>query len=636
MCGIVALVAAPGERFLRADLDAMGACLHHRGPDAAGTHTWSAPEHGTTPERFVVGLAHTRLTILDLSHGSDQPMARADGAVTMTFNGEIYNYVELRRELQSLGHAFTTSGDTEVLLNAYLEWGTGCLERLVGMYAFALHDTRSNTVLAARDAFGIKPLYLAQSAAGLAMASEIKSLRRLPGVGTSVDSSVLLRYLRFGVAQHEQQSIFSDIHELEAGSHVLIDVATGERTHRRHYVPRVQPIPASDISMHEAADRLRGLFQRSISLHSRSDVAVGTALSGGLDSSSIVCAVRELLGQGVPIHAFTYAATGSPVNEIEWSRLAAERAGATLHSTSPDATQVIADLDDVVGAWDEPLAGTSVYAQYSVFRLAHEHGIKVLLDGQGADELLGGYDRYLAARIASHVRKGHWRRAASLVKTARTRGMSRPGTAVLAMDYLAPQPVQDLLRPVVGRGLVPPWVDSSWFAARGARLAPVHHTAAREVLRDQLLRDLTENSVPNLLRYEDRNSMHWSVESRVPFLVPELAEFCLSLPEEYLVDEDGTSKAVLRRAVQGLVPDAIIERRDKIGFEPPSSTWFQALGQERRKAMLDDARSVLPFLDTDRVQSFWEAAGRDNRAGETAWRLIFLTRWATQRSIEFR
>ncbi len=634
MCGIAALAADPGQRFHHDDLEEMLACLHHRGPDATGTHTWTEPHERVSSHCFVVGLAHTRLSILDLTHDSDQPMTLSEGDVALTFNGEIYNYVELREELHREGHTFTTAGDTEVLLKAYLHWGVGCLQRLVGMYAFVIHDARSRTVVAARDPFGIKPLYVVRTPVGTAFASELKALRRLGGVGRSVDPAVLLRYLRFGIAQHRQQSIYSDIREVEAGGYVTLDLTTGARVDRRHYDVRVDPIPTTALSATEAAGEFRTRFQRSVVLHSRSDVAVGTALSGGLDSSSIVCAVREHVGPGAALHAFTYAATDSPVNEIEWSRLAAERAGATLHVASPDAADVVAELDELVGAWDEPVAGVTVYAQYRVFRMAHEQGLKVLLDGQGADEILGGYDRYLAARVASHVRNHRWREAAALLGTAPRRALSRSRTAVEAMDYLSSESVQGLLRPLVGRSLVPRWVDARWFADKGARLPPVHHTKARDVLRDQLVSDLTENSVPNLLRYEDRNSMAWSVESRVPFLVPDLAEFCLSLPEGYLVDTSGTSKAVLRHAMRGTVPDAILDRRDKIGFEAPSSSWFRALGEERQLALLREAADALPFLKAGHVQQLWDAAGDDRRAGETAWRLIFLTRWAIQKSVE--
>ena len=289
----------------------------------------------------------------------------------------------------------------------------------------------------------------------------------------------------------------------------------------------------------------------------------------------------------------------------------------------------------MVGAWDEPINGTSVYAQYCIFKAARAEGIKVLLDGQGADELLGGYDRYFGARVASLVRQGRWASATRLVRVAHSRGISLPGTAAMTADFMAPPRLQNVLRPLIGRDLVLAWLDGSWFTQDIAGLSPVHHTRSRHVLRDQLTADLTRNSVPFLLRNEDRNSMIWSVESRVPFLVPDVAEFCISLPEEYLIGPDGTSKAVFRRAMADIVPQPILDRRDKIGFEAPSVRWFSLLGDDERGKYYRQALETLPFLAPAGVADLWRSAQADPRSAEAAWRIIFLTKWAASKSVDF-
>jgi asparagine synthase (glutamine-hydrolysing) len=609
----------------------MRRCLHHRGPDASGIYRW--PPSDASSNDFVVGLAHTRLAILDISHGSDQPMTDAESSVSLTFNGEIYNYVELRRDLTQAGHSFATTGDTEVLLRAYLEWGTACLPKLVGMYAFVIHDPRSRTVVAARDPFGIKPLYISESSAGVALASELKAFRHLETVSHAVNRDMLLRYLRFASGKTGNQTIFDGVHEVAAGSHITIDTETLEVRSGEHYAFQPQGLTTRDLSFEEAASELR--FLRSVELHSRSDVSVGSALSGGLDSSSIVCGLRQVEGPTPTIDAFCYTAVDSPLDESAWAEQAARGSDARLHLVAPSDESFVADIDDLVGAWDEPVPGTSVYAQYCIFRAAHAEGIKVLLDGQGADELLGGYDRYVGARMASLLRQRQWVAAARLARVARTRGISVPGAAAMTADFMLPPRLQRLLRPLVGRPLVPAWLDGHWFGGGRDGLAPVHYTRSRHVVRDQLTADLTRNSVPFLLRNEDHNSMIWSVESRVPFLIPDVAEFCVSLPEQYLIDPDGSSKAVFRRAMADIVPRAILDRRDKIGFEAPSVRWFTLLGEEARSKYYRQALEAMPFLTPDGVSQLWLQAQVDPWSAEAAWRLIFLTKWASSKSIDF-
>lgn len=555
--------------------------------------------------------------------------------VSLVFNGEIYNYVELRSELAGLGYRFTSTGDTEVLLMAYLEWGPGCVEHLTGMYAFLVLDLNRKILFAARDPFGIKPLYYSRTTRGLAFGSEIKALRRLPNVGISANSTSVLRYLRFGIAEQGAETMFPDIQQLEPGHCLTLELDSLDLHVYPHYELRASEVSTSDVSFPAAADKLRELFLESLTLHYRSDVPVGVALSGGIDSSSIVCGLREIAGASPEIECFTYVARNSPLNEEPWARIVATAAGGTLHTTSPQNTDLLRDLPALVRSSDEPIFGTSFYAQYEVFKTARSAGVGVLLDGQGADEILGGYERYLSARVATLLRQGDLRHAGAVVMGARRRGKPLRSVVMQTLGYLAPPRLQPPLRRLTGHALIPSWVKSEWFTLRQSELGLFHSAKAREVLRDQLINDLQFASVPNLLRYEDRNSMAWSVESRVPFLVPSIVEFCLSMPEKYLVDDTGQSKSIFRKAMRGLVPDVVLDRQDKIGFAPPADDWMRASSEYVKDQLRTTVIDRLPFIDEDQVRELGSKALNAGGSSNEVWRLIFLSQWAREHDITF-
>lgn len=286
MCGIVGVVAAQGECFERGELVDMQQLLLHRGPDGSGIQTWTWGSD-KDQSRIRLGLAHTRLAILDLTEAAQQPMSDSSAELTLVFNGEIYNYIELRAQLVGCGHKFTSTGDTEVLLAAYREWGTDCFQKLKGMYGVIIVDQRSGELVAARDPFGIKPLYFCELRRGWAFASEIKALRRLPEVRARANAASVLRYLRFGSSDMGTDTMFADVHQIAPGQAIRLDLDTLESRLIRHYKLPRRVLSTSDISFTQASDQLRELFLESLSLHYRSDVAVGSALSGGIDSSSI-------------------------------------------------------------------------------------------------------------------------------------------------------------------------------------------------------------------------------------------------------------------------------------------------------------------------------------------------------------
>lgn len=627
MCGVGAVVARGFASVSESSLRQVQKALTHRGPDGCGLYLDQA-----TPGSARYGLAHTRLAVLDLSEAAAQPMNHAEG-IHLSYNGEIYNFLELADELRGLGHLFVSHGDTEVLLAAYREWGIGCLDRLVGMFSFVLVDERTDTLLAARDPFGIKPLYYSNNDLHWVFASEIKAVRAVLPSRRRADMESVLRYLRFGSTDGSDSTMFEDIKQLPAGHYLTARLQDPQPKVKRYFDLKIDPLSAASLSFEEAADHLRDLLETSVALHLRSDVTVGAALSGGLDSSSIVSLIPRVAGNA-DLHCFTYAAAGTSLDESGWASIVARQAGAELHLTAPGSEDLMARMVEVTRSMDEPLPSTSTFAQYCVFELARKVGVKVLLDGQGADELLAGYDRYVAARVASLVRAGRFGPALNLARHASARGIRVGRTLTAATEYFVPDWSETWARHVVRRPLLPQVVDPDAVAGYTVRRSSAHSRRTRDRLRDRLYADLTADTLPALLRYEDRNSMAWSIESRVPFLTPAIASFCLSLPESYLVSADGVSKAVLRKAMRGVVPDTVIDRTDKIGFAPPAQDWMRQRPAFARSE-LERAAERLPFIAKDRLLSETRGTRRVRTPVEQLWRVIFLSTWTSECDVSY-
>jgi asparagine synthase (glutamine-hydrolysing) len=623
MCGIAGFVGHPvGGASAAIPLRS----LAHRGPDDSGwvAHSSKGP--------FPVLLLHRRLSILDLSAAGHQPMASADGRHTIVFNGEIYNYRELRDELQQIGSVFRTQTDTEVLLQAYIQWGPACLRRLIGMFAFAVLDERRRTLFLARDFFGMKPLYYVKSAQGFAFASEIKALLDWLPLKRTVQPQRLFEYLRFGQTDHGADTLWGEIRQVPAAHSLAVPLDHPERGDPVRYwnLPTEAPL---DLSFDEAAQHVRDKFLQNIRLHLRSDVPVGAALSGGVDSSSIVAGMR-LVAPQAELHAFSFIADDPAVCEEKWVDLVGTHAGAIVHKVRANSDDLLVDFDHLIYTQDEPFGSTSMYAQYCVFRHAREHGIKVMLDGQGADEMLAGYHLFVPARLGSLLRQGRWMEACRFAR----RASQLPGMRGYMRLWLQ---AGRLLLPsigtrMIGRWLMPDWLNARWFQDRGVAMAPTSNARQRDMMREELRQMVSATSLPMLLRYEDRNSMASSIESRLPFLTPDFADFLLRLPEEYILGRDGTSKSVFRQAMRGIVPDAILDRRDKIGFATPEQTWLKTLRPWVDETLASEQARRIEALNLPAMQRDWNAvlAGHA-RFDFRIWRWVNLIRWADRFNVDF-
>ena len=623
MCGIAGSWtrhgrAEDGDR-LRAGLDA----IRHRGPDDRGEYVWHDP---SGDGRVDLGLV--RLAILDITPAGHQPMTLPGGRYTISFNGEITNYIEIRDELTALGETFVSDGDTEVLLKAWARWGPATLERLEGFWDFAVLDTEGRTITLARDPYGIKPLFYTADDDRVAFCSELAGLLPMATPRPRLDWQTAIDYLQWGAYDHTERTFYDGVRQLRPGHLLVLDLDTGRLGEpRRYWWPSVQTTYQG--SYESAVETVRELFADSVRRNLRSDVPLGIALSGGLDSSAIAGATRAL-EPDMPIQTFSYIAPGFARSEHEWVALVAQATGAVSHTVAAGPGDLERDLDDLIRSQGEPFGGTSIYAQYRVFRLAKERGITVTLDGQGGDELFGGYFGYIAQRLQSLIETGRLGEASRFAGAPRDLpGWYRPLMPFEAMAQFFPT----RLRYRVWRPLTSPLIDRGILHERGIDLGyprlPIESERGVR-MKSHLRAVLGGLGLPQLLRHGDRNSMRFSIESRVPFLDRRLTEFLFSLPESWLVGPDGTTKRILRDAMRGWVPQAVIERRDKVGFETPEDDWQARIG-----AQPISAEHPIAFLRDGDGTLTGGLSESENRLGRRShWRLINLRRWVELEGVD--
>ena len=576
MCGFVALV---NGKHKNVNITEVLNTIQHRGPDDHGWFEWDKGHvqrgRNTKVLSGEVILGHVRLSIIDLTDAGWQPMSSPDGKYHLVFNGEIYNYRELRTELERCGHVFNSHTDTEVLLASLIEWDVDALLRLRGMFAFCFFNSNRRDLLIVRDFFSIKPLFYCEISGGVAFASEQKALLSLPGVGKGLNSQALYEYLLVGATDHATETLLSDIKQLPPAHYLRVSIDNTKLLVPKCYwtidlSKRINP------SFEVAVKRVRELFLESISLHLRSDVPVGTALSGGIDSSAIVCAVRYL-NPHQEIHTFSFIADDEKISEEFWVDTVNQYVKSIPHKVRANREDMVNDLEDLIHAQGEPFGSTSIYAQYRVFKEAAANHIKVMLDGQGADEILGGYVSYQGSRLASMLSQAHFASAYKFwSSSSRLPSRSRTQLAMFAAREMLPDWARWIARRLAAKGVPPKWLSKEWIDREQINTRPnlIKGINGPDILRARLLETLQVSSIPHLLRYEDRNSMRFSIESRVPFLHIDLVEYLFSLPEEYLIAPDGTSKYVFREAMRGIVPDSILDRKDKIGFATPERNWL--------------------------------------------------------------
>lgn len=599
MCGILGLVNLRGERDVER-IEAARDVLSHRGPDGAGLWTCDIGDEAH------VALAHRRLRILDLTEKAAQPLLldcddcvrparvreRGDAHIALLFNGEIYNFVELRSELCRAGFAFSSTGDTEVLLRAYQHWGEACVEHLNGMFSFAAWDNRTRTLFCARDRFGEKPFhYIIDEERGIfAFASEIKALVALGIRRPALDATATYRFLRFGELAGASQSIWSDVKRLQAGHCMRVSVTSrglDSATSAYWMLDEAHAVECDDAT---AREQFASAFRESVRIRLRSDAALGTSLSGGLDSSSVICQIHAL-GSSSAQMAFTARMDDPRLDEGAYVADVLKATGIPGASVRPRAEAFVEDLDTLCYYQEEPFPTTSIFASYIVQRLAQQHGVTVLLDGQGADEYLAGYAHYPAVLLTDLARRGRfpeWYVERAAAKAAFGIDPVPPKAAIRLFAKAFGRSAHSLLVDTVLSDSVLEPEFSHAHAGEEPRSIPVRSDA----LGARLYADLCLGHLQELLRYADRNSMAHSRELRLPFLDHRLVELVWSLPRRNVYSH-GETKRVLRRAMQSIVPDTILRRRDKIGFATPWMEWWNGESGEILRNRLTEAERSL-------------------------------------------
>ncbi|NPU86187.1 MAG: asparagine synthase (glutamine-hydrolyzing) [Syntrophaceae bacterium] len=585
MCGIAGIInkdpVPTGTETLRAMMEAMG----HRGPDDEGIYSSGQ-----------LSLGHRRLSIIDLSPAGRQPMRFRD--LVIIYNGEIYNYLELRQELESLGRRFETGTDTEVILQAFDAWGDECLQRFTGMWAFAIFDEAKREIFLARDRFGIKPLYYRDGEKRFLFASEIKAILA-GGVTARMNEQRLIEYLVVGITDHTEETCFEGIHQLLPGCWMRIDLLSGRIRGQRYYYPAdraVTPPPTGD--------DFAAALKRSVHLHLRSDVPVGTCLSGGLDSS-VVAALAAAMNRengNSRFDAVTARSENPETDETPYARQVVGHCGLRWHVAAPGYEDFAGHIEACLWFQEEPVGSPSVFMQYWVMKKAKEAGLKVMLDGQGGDETLLGYERYYIAYFLELLRKGRLRDLLrEYILAVRNSRMSF-WWFLASVGYFSCYPLR---RSVLKR--------RSRFLKREAlaRSYPLIRSLSRDFfrLRDLQITEIMGQQLSHLLRYEDRNSMAFSIEARVPFIEADCVRTALDLPAAEKIRE-GYTKYPLRKLAEEILPGEIAWRRNKIGFEAPADLWqkrHQAVMQAEidRSCVLNRICNRIPDLGTLNTEMQW-------------------------------
>jgi asparagine synthase (glutamine-hydrolysing) len=616
MCGFVAVIAPSGDLSLSV-LDRMRDRLSHRGPD--GRASWT--------ERVgagVVGLGHRRLSIIDLSDAASQPMFSADRMSVIVFNGEIYNFVELRAELQSLGSVFQTRSDTEVLLAAYDRWGSACLSRLNGMFAFAVWDRRRQIMFVARDRFGEKPVFFARLRdGGVAIASEMKALFAHPGVAAAADFETVAQYVSGQYYEDGEQTFFDGIKRLPPAHAMELDGEARVLRRWRYWTPDYCAIQ-SGYKEGEAVEHFRELMERSVRMRLRADVPIGTSLSGGLDSSFLVCLIARFRDEQplVRQHVFSARFNEDPtLSEGPQIDVVVKESGVKAFSVTPDPLRLVEESRLLHWHQEEPFLSASIYLQWCVMRLARDYGTTVLIDGQGADELLAGYQFYFRSHQLDQLDRAEFLSVLRDTRTftrrlrAASRGYvdsRRRFNAEIAL------PMGSLFRYWL-------WRQQPFGGPYDVGVPPVTYGMR---LRRQIAEALQYNCLPTLLRYADRSAMAFGRETRFPFLDYGLVDWCVSLPDRAFI-HDGWQKVILRKASEGLVPPSIQWRADKVGYAAPLDVWLRGpLKAWAYQHLFSGPVAAVPGYDAGVLKDLWHRHQSGNEElSWPLWRWISLGEW---------
>jgi asparagine synthase (glutamine-hydrolysing) len=631
MCGIIGQFSRDPFKIDHSAFERANNEAKHRGPDGFGIYAYSL-NSGTSESilnkensKFGISndtnlmLGHRRLAIIDLSHGADQPFTSPSGKHVIVFNGEIYNFKEIKNELSALNVKFRTNSDTEVLLNAYIEWGESFVSKLRGMWAFAIHDKDKKLIFCSRDRFGIKPFYYSYVSGVFTFSSEIKQLLTFRHINKEVNDSIVHDYLRFGIHDHTENTFYSSIKNLRPGNNLIFDLTSENLNLRNYYNPKFEV--NGEISFKSSVEKFGKIFEDSLEKHLVSDVKVGSLLSGGLDSSAIVSLVCERkIPNGIDC-VFSSQFADKAANETEFLYEVVNKFDLNVRINSPSYEDFVDDLDRLLRAQDEPFGSTSIFAQYSLFKKIRLEGYKVILDGQGADELLAGYfGLFPAFNSELKARNSNFKRTWETLLHIR----ANPDFFLSRIRFSLNKSKYGIYKDLFNEEFISLNEDSSeYLQSNGCLKYP-----GEEILNNTLYKLFFKNNLPALLRYEDRNSMAHSIESRVPFVDVDLVDFVFTLPSEYKI-RNGYTKSLLRHSMRGVLPPKIQWRLSKLGFASPEMDWVYKAYSLFKKD-IQTSSFLKRYVDVSKVDELAEFCRKNSLKDFTLWRIINLYLWSNQ------
>lgn len=600
--------------------------LSSRGPDYSGSVCLNSEGvMGSTDFLFETKgiLWHKRLSIIDVSDGANQPMTN-DYLQYIVFNGEIYNYIEIKKDLEKLGAKFVSSSDTEVILTAYAHWGIQAFNRFIGMFAFCIYDPLLKRIILVKDGLGIKPLYYAEKRGSLCFSSRVDLTSRLFG-SNKLSYSSTLNFLESGISDDNNETFIEGIKSVMPGELRVYDSETLDFIFSSKITfessSQVDPSGMSDI---ERVLALRELLTKSVHIHTRTDVGFCATLSGGLDSTSIL---GILASQGYKdINLFSYIPKEKEISEEKWIDIASNHFSVNVNKVSFDFSEFWSDLNDFGSQMDQPYNSLSMYSQYKIYQKVHDSGNKVVLDGQGGDEMFGGYIQYLYYAAYDNLNKFQFKKFLDIIK-----GSRETVSPYFILSNIARIGFLNTSRTLYNNlkyNRRDSLFDKNYFKYYGS--ASLRNYDADSLL-SKLSMDLQFQDLPRLLRYADRNSMSWSLESRVPFASQPLMDFVSKLSSVDFVDKVGTTKALFRKSVEPFLPPEILSRKDKKGFNTNDA------GILFTKQAIDHVASLsfdeIPFINKDRMIS--HLSGKSNYSAAKLWRLFSLVHWMNIKKISF-
>lgn len=620
MCGIAGFYSDK-EPINKELFDQMVDIIEYRGPNDRGVYF-----DGN------LALGHRRLSIFDISSAGHQPFCYEDKYV-LVYNGEIYNYIEIREELKEKGYEFSTSTDTEVLITAYDYYGTDCISKFKGMWSFALYDIKKRMIFCSRDRFGVKPFYYYYKDDKFIFASEIKQILSVLEKGQTVNRKRIMEYMIRGQFDYTEETMINDIYQLRGGNNLIFDIDSNSIKIERYYdLSNVKTLGKDEVTFEEAAIGFREKFLNSVELRLRSDVPLGYCLSGGLDSSAIVCAADKIIKSGnldIEQNAVSSCFHEKEYDEQEYIDEVIRNTSVNIHKTFPEGNNLFADLDNVIWHMDEPFSSACEYAQWNVFKAAKEQDLTVMIDGQGADEQLAGYTGFYSVILAEYLKKFRFIkffRELIAYKNLRAKTEKYVKSYKIIIEALIsaylPRRLQKYgkLKFFYLRQGFPFEEKDIKDTIMGLDLYPANDSR-------QYILDNFKCNLSMLLRFEDRNSMANSIESRVPFLDHELVEELFKMPIEYKI-QNGITKCVLREGLKDILPEKILKRYSKLGYVTPEEKWANDHPEQYRKELEEAANYLDGLLDKTKLMNWYDSlSGNVQRMDHMLFRIICAGKW---------